>query len=232
MANARYVITVPQSLMETEPEVVRIIKEAEAANPAPGPFRIHRMPQWTPPFWYSEASADRVGDFVTWERETIQPKYGITLGVNYTHTIGVAEIYDYEWFFGGFPCKVWGETVRNLGIASGTRSRLLPPPQLRHVEHPLLHPSRVSPRLARRIPGIRRVPARDGTDLSSALTASTGPGGQAELKDWVETHDYQIRRNRQMYPRAWVVHDATWAAPHERPDPRRAQRADARNPLW
>ena len=40
-----------------------------------------------------------------------------------------------------------------------------------------------------------------------------GPDGEAELKDWVQTHDYQIRRNRQMFPRAWVVHDATGLPP-------------------
>ena len=56
-----------------------------------------------------------------WERETIQPKYGINEGVEYTHTIGVAELYDYEWFFGGFPYKVRGETARSLGVESGTK---------------------------------------------------------------------------------------------------------------
>ena len=45
-------------------------------------------------------------DFVTWERGTLQPKYGIDLGVEYTHTIGVAELYDYEWFFARLPPHV------------------------------------------------------------------------------------------------------------------------------
>jgi hypothetical protein len=212
VANARYVITVPQSLMETEPEVVRIIRDAEAAKPASGPFRIHRMPQWNPPFWYSEESADRVGDFVAWERETIQPKYGITLGVNYTHTIGVAEIYDYEWFFGGFPYTVRGDTARSLGIDSGqkvvyfprrsydmwnTRYFILP-----KFPHGWLDESRGYAAFLHETEQIYPAPDR-----------FERPGGQAELKDWVETHDYQIRRNRLMYPRAWVVHDARGLPP-------------------
>ena len=212
VANARYVITVPQSLMETEPEVLRIIKEAEAASPASGPFRIHRMPQWTPTLWYSEESADRVGDFVRWERETIQPKYGITLGVNYTHTIGVAEIYDYEWFFGGFPYRVWGDTARNLGIASGQQVVYFPRRSFdmwnsRYFilpEHPhgWLDESRGYAAFLHETEKIYPPPDR-----------FEGPGGQVELKKWVETDDYQIRRNRQMYPRAWVVHDARGLPP-------------------
>ena len=149
---------------------------------------------------------------MTWERETIQPKYGITLGVNYTHTIGVAEIYDYEWFFGGFPFKVWDDTARNLGIASGkkvvyfprrsydmwnTRYFILP-----EYPHGWLDESRGYAAFLHETEPIYPPPDR-----------FEGPGGQAELKEWVETHDYQIRRNRQMYPRAWVVHDARGLPP-------------------
>ena len=79
-ANARFVFTVPQSLFETKPEVLELIEREERARPAPGPFRVHRMALWNPPGWSMTPSPDRVSDFVTWERGTLQPKYGIDLG--------------------------------------------------------------------------------------------------------------------------------------------------------
>ena len=53
-ANARYVLTVPQSVFETKPEVLKIIEDAERAHPSPGPYRIHRMPLWNPLGWYND----------------------------------------------------------------------------------------------------------------------------------------------------------------------------------
>ena len=50
-ANARYVLTVPQSLFESQPEVLKIIEAAERSKPTPGPYRIHRMPIWSPLGW-------------------------------------------------------------------------------------------------------------------------------------------------------------------------------------
>ncbi len=47
----------------------------------------------------------------------------------------------------------------------------------------------------------------DNTDLVYPLTLRER-GNEAEQRDWIEWHDYQIRRNRQMYPRAWVVHES------------------------
>ena len=103
VANSRCVTVVPQSLFDGEPEVLHRIREAEEQNPAPGPYRIYRMPLWNPPDWLMETADERGRQFVEWERATLQPKYGINDGVEHTHTIGVAEIYEYEWFFGGFP---------------------------------------------------------------------------------------------------------------------------------
>ena len=39
-------------------------------------------------------------------------------------------------------------------------------------------------------------------------SAFEGPGKTEKIKNWMETQDFQIRRNIQVYPRAWVVHDA------------------------
>jgi hypothetical protein len=120
-ANARCVLTVPQSVLDSKPEVLRIIEDAERQHPGPGFYRIHRMPEWTPRSWQTSSSADRAVDFVSWEHETLLPKYGINLGVEYTHSFGVGEIYDHEWFFGSSP-RIVRNTVmaRALGVDLGT----------------------------------------------------------------------------------------------------------------
>src|SRR5262249_51692098 len=114
LANTRYVLTVPQELFETTPEVVRAIEAAERRDPAPGPYRAHRMPLWDPFVWRIESSGDRVRDFVVWERNTIQPKYGLRYGIEYTLVQGTAELYDYEWYFGGFYRTIDEPTARML----------------------------------------------------------------------------------------------------------------------
>ena len=205
VANARYVITVPQALFEDEPEVLRIINEAERRNPSPGPFRVHRMPIWNPPRWFSDSSTDRVRDFVTWERGTIQPKYGITKGIEYTHTLGVAELFDYEWFFSGFPRTIREPVALALGAKAGQEVVYFPRRSFdmwntRYFVLPV-HPHGW-------MDEDRGYAAfLDETELIYPLLLQER-GREAEQKAWVESHDYQIRRNRQVYPRAWVVHDS------------------------
>ena len=43
-ANAKYVLTVPQAILDKAPEVLQIIQKLDEKNPSPGPYRIHRMP--------------------------------------------------------------------------------------------------------------------------------------------------------------------------------------------
>jgi hypothetical protein len=212
IANARYVTTVPEELFESEPELVRIIREAERNNPTVGPFRVHRMPQWNPPNWFATGSDQRLLDFVTWERGTIQPKYGITEGIEYTHTMGVAELYDYEWYFAGFPRTIDETVARWLGARPGqqvvyfprrgvdmwnTRYFILPEYPSNWMDEnrgyaAFLHETdRVYPPQER----------FGGLDPRR--------GGEAEAhKEWIQNQDFQIRRNRQAYPRAWVVHES------------------------
>ena len=64
------------------------------------------MPFWEPPAWSKTPSIERNREWSIWERDTLQPKYGINFGIEYAHTLGVAEIYDYEWYYGGFFRKV------------------------------------------------------------------------------------------------------------------------------
>jgi len=208
VANARYVLTVPQKVFETKPEVLAAIEAAEKANPSPepGPYRVHRMPIWDLVDWTQTASDDRVRDFVVWERDTLQPKYGINLGVQYTLTIGVAELYDYEWFFGGFYRKADAEVARTLGVP---------------LDHKLVAYSRrafdlwntryfVTPYYPGGWGEEQRGYAtflQDTERVYPPKDALKGPDRAAKEMEWVRKHDVQVFRNQTPYPRAWVVHE-------------------------
>ena len=123
-ANSRYVMTVEQSMFDGQPRLAQIIEKAEAErNPqVPGPFRVHRMSTWNPIIWNVTSSKDREREFVAWERGTIAPKYGINFGIEYTHTTGVAELNDYDWYFSGFHRTAIGpEVAKWLGTEVGTQ---------------------------------------------------------------------------------------------------------------
>jgi hypothetical protein len=211
-ANARYVLTVPQELFETTPEVVRVIAAAEGRLPAPGRYRVHRMPLWEPVSWRVEASDDRVRDFVAWERNTIQPKYGIRYGIHYTLALGVAELYDYDWFFGGFYRTVDEPTAQTLGIKAG--------------EKVVVYPRRAFDMWNTRYFVLPLFPNgwKDEQRGYAAFLPNTepvyppfddfaGPGGAERRRRWIERQDFQIVRNRNAYPPAWVVHSARFVAP-------------------
>ena len=213
LANARYVFTVPQALFETKPEVLAHIEAEERAHPSPGPYRVHRMPLWNPPGWHKTASSDRVSDFVTWERGTLQPKYGIEFGVEYTHTMGVAQLYDYEWFFDAFPRTIDdpGTAVR-LGIKPGEKVTYLPRRSfdLWNTRYFIL------PQFPN---GWNDVMRANAAFLYSSRAVYpepdrfTGKDAVEKMTTWVDTKDYRISRNEQEFPRAWVVHDVRVVRP-------------------
>jgi hypothetical protein len=212
LANARYVLTVPQKLFETTPEVLRVIDEAERRDPAPGLYRIHRMPLWDPMAWKLEASDDRARDFVIWERNTIQPKYGLRYGVQYTVARGVAELYDYDWFFGPFYRTIDQPTAEMLGAAPGQQVVVYPRRgfdlwNTRYFLLPIL-------------PGGWKDEQRGyaaflpNTELIYPRVEDfQGPGGAERRRRWAQQQDYQILKNRNAYPRAWLVHSARFATP-------------------
>ncbi|MDR3633289.1 MAG: hypothetical protein P4L84_05585 [Isosphaeraceae bacterium] len=211
LANARYVLTAPQSLFETRPDVARRLAEAEQADPSPGPYRVHRVPIWEPPRWYEEASPRRVLDLVEWERATIQPKYGLKYGIDYTRTLGVAELYDHEWFFGPFLYKASAEAARLIGVPVDKRVVVAPRRgydlwNSRYFVLPMAPQWTDEHRgFASLLPRTERVyPAPD---------AFEGPGGREKEQRWVTEQDWQIRRNLDAYPRAWVVHSARRIGP-------------------
>ena len=211
LANARLVVTVPQAVMDAPSEVVAVIERAERDSPSPGPFRVYRVPLWGPSGWTEAGSVDRFADFVTWARETAEPKYGINLGIDYTLTIGVSELYDYRYFFAPFLLGAREKAARALGVGPGTRLMVYPRRGFdlwnsRYFVLPYAsrwdHEQRGIASFIERT--VRVHPPPDAFD---------GPDGAKREAAWANAYDFQVRRNLDAYPRAWVVHEARWSDP-------------------
>ena len=213
ISNSPLVFTVPQALFESKPEVLERIEAEERARPSPGPFRVHRMALWNPPGWHKAASNERVSDFVEWERSTLQPKYGIDQGIEYTHTIGVAELYDYEWYFNAFHRKVDDARVAGiLGIKEGESIVYFPRRgfDIWNTRYFIL------PQFPNGWSDAMRANAAFLFNSRSVYPEADhfkGKDREAKYREWVETKDYRIERNLQECPRAWVVHDVRVVKP-------------------
>jgi hypothetical protein len=210
LPNPRLVKTVPTELFHGTPEILRIIQEAEKAKPFGGPYRVHRMPLWTPNSWNRATSGDRVHDFTVWERKTIQPKYALPFGCEYTLTEGTAELYDYWFFFAPFRGNHDDDVGQRVGLGPG--------------EKVVYYPRRGFDMWNSRY---FVLPSRAANDEHRSLATFLsecdpiapnpedfrGPGSRERLERWVMYEDWQILRNNKAYPRAWVVHDARFIPP-------------------
>ena len=79
-ANARYVLTVPQSVFDTKPEILAKIEAAERDQPSPAARTAFiACPSGARWVGHNTPSKDRVFELISWEHDTIQPKYGINL---------------------------------------------------------------------------------------------------------------------------------------------------------
>ena len=127
-------------------------------------------------------------------------------GVEYTQTIGVAQLDDYDRYFIHFPANVHDrQLAQALGIEVGAE-----------VEYYL--------RRAYDLWNTRYfiVPFfangwRDATRASASFVFQSvlvyppadrfiGPKANDEADKWIDTRDFRVLRNLQEYPRAWVVH--------------------------
>jgi hypothetical protein len=207
-ANARYVVTVPQSLFDSRPEALSAIENAERTDPASGPFRIHRMPEWFPFLWYQQPSSERLIDVFTWHRDTLFPKYGINLGLEYTLTSGVAQLREFERFFASFYTKVRDkEAAGHLGVDVGAEVLYNPRRSFdmwntRYLIVPFdasdwHSPARGYASFLFQSRSVYPDPAR-----------FQGPGRPAQVESWAGSRDFKVIRNLNDYPRSWVVHRA------------------------
>ncbi len=219
VANAGCVLTVPQALLDAEPKVVRIIKQAERDAAArgeaePGPYRVHRMPIWNPIVWKDEA--------------TFRPGRRLRrLGARHD------------------PAEVRADARhrvhhdarrgRDLRLRVVLRRLLPPPPGPRHgaaAGRRAEADGSWSSRGGRSTCGTRATssspptrtagPTRTGATPRSSATPSRStrtprpsraPAAPTASAAGCEREDFQVLRNRAAFPRAWVVHKGRFLAP-------------------
>lgn len=197
VANSRIVWTVPQSEFERVPRGVKAIEEAETKSPSSRPFRIARLPEWHPITWIRTRSPDRLREVVAWERDTLQSGHGTLYGLGYTLTPGVLEPEAYLDLFQPWTVALDPPAATMLGLKPGQPIRYFPRRAFdlwgaRYFVLPVVPDDWLDPNRA--IAGFL---------LNSEVVIPKG----APTAEWRELEDWQILRNPQAWPRAWVVHD-------------------------
>jgi hypothetical protein len=216
-ANSRYVLSIPQSMFDTKPKVVQVIEEVERADRSPGPFRVHRVRGWNPRSWSETTSQHRFLETLRWDHESLKPKHGIEYGLEYTYSVGVGELTDYERFFASFYLRVPDDqAAAALGVEVGRPVVYFPRRaydlwNTRYMIVPFdaegwRNPSRAS---APFLFQTRQVCPDPGSFI--------GPSGAERARNWTETWDFRVLRNLNEHPRAWVVHTAQETTPITEP---------------
>jgi hypothetical protein len=201
VANARLIWTVPQATFEGTPRIARLIDDAEKADPSPGPFRIHRMPLWYPERFTKRRSPRRHEELTRWERDTLQPSYGLPLDYNYCLTQGALELFDYLAFFRSQEMKAGADAARYLGVAPGQRVTYYPRRafNLWNARYFIL-PIRTDQWKSSDRGYGAFLP--DTEPIYPGAEFLKGPEGES----WRENEDWQLLRNKAVFPRAWLVH--------------------------
>jgi hypothetical protein len=205
VANARLVVTAPQSIFDAEPRAVRLIREAEKAHPAPGPFRLHRM-RWSPTAWVSRGSPRRVEEMLVWERDTLGGHHALPFGLACVDAKGTTELADYSLFFRQGRVAISPDVAQELGLKPG---QLVVYHTRRGYDlwgaRYLILPGRLAWNSLLR--GYTSF-LSDFDEIYPPPGAFDGPGGRERREEWLSDEDFQILFNRAAYPRAWVVHRA------------------------
>jgi hypothetical protein len=210
---------VPQALYDAPSRAASAIERAEKRDPSAGPFRVHRPTVWHPFGWFRDSSRRRLEDIVAFERDSLQPLFGLPLDLEYTFTLGILEPESHLRVF-----RPWLRPVgRALGGALG-----LPPDQ-----SVLYFPRRAFDLWNTRY-FIVPVDALDWRDENRAYASLLEHGeiiapdierlkDSRELDAWRAQEDWQVLRNRNALPRAWIVHDAQIVPPLDELDPRQRE---------
>lgn len=232
-ANAKLIWTVPQAVFDAPSRAAQLIEAAERSDPFPSPFRIHRMTGWYPIRFIATRTPQRFSELVTWSHETLYPLVGLPLGLEYGMTIGSLEIEDYITFFEPRMMSMSDRIARALGVPTGQTLAYFPRRSfdLWGVRYFLLP---ATPEWGSTVRGFASF--LDQTELvypSSEVLHEEPMPGRGE--PWAVRQDWQLRRNKAAYPRAWLVHSARVRSPARDPEARgEMMRALAfmNDPIW
>src|SRR5262249_34960308 len=98
-ANAPPVWTVPQAHLDTPSMAAEGIAAAERGDPSPGPFRVHKVEMLFPHGLQGGTSPQWLREVIAWKRDSLDPLFGLPLGLEHTILQSVLEIDDYAQFF-------------------------------------------------------------------------------------------------------------------------------------
>ncbi len=232
-ANAKLIWTVPQAVFDAPSRAAQLIETAERSDPSPGPFRIHRMTGWYPTRFIATRTPRRLSELSTWSHETLYPLIGLPLGLEYGMTIGSLEIEDYVTFFQPRMMPMPDGIARALGVPAGQPLAYFPRRSFDvwGVRYFLLP---ATPEWGSNLRGFASF--LDQTELiypSSEVLHEEPTPGRGE--PWSVSQDWQLRRNKAAYPRAWIVHSARVRSPARDPATRGEMMrtlAFMNDPIW
>jgi hypothetical protein len=206
--------TVPQAVFEEPVRGLELIRRAENDDPADGPYRVYHLGVGvaSPPDVTTRRSWS-LETVVRWQRSILVPFSAISEGMSYTYFEGSTVHFDYAFFFDPFWLRLDEQTVRAL------RLKLDPGQEM------IYYPRRGLDLWGSRyfiVPAtmVWDDPRRAFASLWGATrrvypekTRFEGPDGPAQRRRWLEDEDFQVLRNEDSYPRAWLVHRARTLPP-------------------
>jgi hypothetical protein len=191
LANARLVWSVPQSEFDVVPVLARMIEDAERTEASAGPFRIHRVEQWHPKDFNRRGSPERLQEVVAWERGTLDHLYALPEGLDYTVRRGLIDLGEFNEFF-----EV--QTISSRDVEGASRSITIHPRRgydLWNARYFLLP-----------------VDLNGWIGQDQGFTRLYPPdeivADPERSSRWIARQGWQLLRNRNAFPRAWIVHEA------------------------
>jgi hypothetical protein len=141
-------------------------------------------------------SPNRLKEMADWERRTLQPKYGLLHGVNYTAVTGTMSLYDNEFFFGPWT----------VPTPEAIRASLSGPAPKRIVYHPKVSYNLWNTRYFI-LPDHLVLDDEDRGSTTLRLDRDGQAAGATLHRSELKEDDVIILENRESFPRAWVVHE-------------------------
>jgi hypothetical protein len=194
IANAPLIWTVPQGELDRVPQALQLIAEREGQavglRQSLDPYRVHRMEMAAPPATGGPLARRRLHAAVAWQRDTLEPLYGLPDGVQFTLFQGFLDNEDYVRFFDS-------ESVADSPGSTSTTYRLSSRGMsLWNARYVILPVS---------------TGGWFGGDARQRLERIHPPDsvarGAATTERWIAAQDWQLLRNPGAYPRAWLAHD-------------------------
>ncbi len=206
LAGSRIVWTAPQADLDAVPHVAELIDQAERADPAPGPFRIHRVEQWHPAEFSRRRSPERVSELLAWEHDSLDRLHAEPYGLPYTVIRGVVDVEDYLDFF----------------EARATRGR-----DERGIERPIYSFPRGGYDLWNARYLVMPVGLNGWMGPEQGFTR-IGPSDEIvrdseRARQWIDREGWQLLRNPRAFPRCWVVASVVIVPPTDPGSPERAK---------